>query len=183
MKVSLPPPSLPWRGHEHIEEQARLYLDALGLHDWRFIWDRAVRRLGSCQYAKRCISLSAPFVQHYLPHEQEHHRIDRTLRHELAHALAMTHHKARGHGAVWKHYCAQLGIGDETPRTRCDDFTSAHPTAQNERKPRYALVLRGTGEVIREYYNRPRRGLGLWADCYLPGRQEETLGKLELILL
>ncbi len=184
----LPDAQLPWSQPEQVAQQAQLYLDRLGLSAWHFAWDRALRRLGSCDGSRRRITLSSAFVAHYLAQPAEAQQlIDRVLRHELAHALACEHHRARGHGAVWKHYCAELGIAGERACTRCDDFVQSHPTKQSVRArgraPRYALIVRGTGEVIRHYVNRPRRSAEQWASCYVPGRREETLGKLMLVEL
>lgn len=47
-----------------IEIYARLKMDELGLHDWKFGWDRARRRLGVCRLLEKASpspsTLSAP---------------------------------------------------------------------------------------------------------------------------
>ena len=98
----------------------------------------------------------------------------RTLLHELAHALAWERRRSRGHGIVWRHYCAALGIPDERATTRCEDFAPARPP----RPARYALVRDTTGEVYRTYVSRPRRHPSRLKHCYIPGKKEETLGHL-----
>lgn len=145
---------------------------ALGLEGWRFGTDRATRRLGCCRPAQKLITLSRHFLAHYLPRRPE--LVRRTFLHELAHALAWERRHSRGHGSVWRHYCAALGIPDERATTRCEDFAPARPP----RLARYALVHDTTGEVYRTYVSRPRRQPARLKHCYIPGRKEETLGHL-----
>ncbi len=157
-------------------------LQALGLHDWTFQWDKAKRRLGCCRPDRKEISLSIHFVAYYLQRDwEEQQLIQRVILHEIAHALAAEHHKARGHGTVWKHYCAELGIAGEKASTRCDAFVRDVKVGHRERQPRYTLIIEDTGEVIRQYYVKPRRSVQQWKSCYIPGRKEETLGKLKVI--
>ncbi len=148
--------------------RARLMLDTCQLQDWGFSFDRAIRRLGSCQPAKKKITLSLHFVQH-APNEI----IERTLRHEIAHALCWLHHKISGHGAQWRHYCTQLGIEGERATVKIQ-LPESKP-----RPVRFLLVHRDTGEVYRKYYARPRaKDL---SRCYIPGKKEHTLGKLAFV--
>ncbi len=167
-----------------VSRYAQNCLHALGLEDWVFLWDKAKRRLGCCRPEQRAISLSIHFVTYYLQRSWEEQQIiQRVILHEIAHALAAVHHQARGHGAVWKHYCAELGIAGEKASTRCDAFVRDVPVKRGGRKARYALIIEDTGELVREYYVKPRRSAQQWKNCYLPGRKRETLGKLKLISL
>ncbi len=163
-----------------ITHYAQSCLHALGLCDWTFCWDKAKRRLGCCRPDKKAISLSEHFVRYYLE-QGEPSLIQRVILHEIAHALAAVHHRARGHGIVWKHYCAELGIAGEKASTRCDDFVRDVAVGSKKKQAKYALVIGDTGELVRHYYVKPRRSAAQWKNCYLPGRKSETLGKLKLI--
>ncbi len=145
---------------------------ALGLEGWRFGTDRATRRLGCCRPAQKLITLSRYFLEHYLPRNPD--LVRRTLLHELAHALAWERRRSRGHGRIWQHYCAALGIPGERAATRCEDFAPGVPA----RPARYALVHAATGEVFRTYTSRPRRTAAQLRRCYIPGRKADTLGNL-----
>ena len=152
-------------------------LAVVGLVDWVFDWDRAIRRLGCCHYGKRCITLSTHFFNHFRISDPE--LVRRTLLHEIAHALAFSTHREHGHGRVWKNYCAILGIPDEKSRCKCDDFSPA-PTAS--RPYRYALCHVDTGEVFHRYKSRPRLSPTRLSQAYITGRKKETLGKLVVVI-
>jgi hypothetical protein len=64
-----------------------------GLAGWRFAFDHARRRFGSCQFGRKTITLSR-----YL-----------TILHEIAHALC----PHDGHGAAWKAMCRRIGAKPE----------------------------------------------------------------------
>ena len=172
-------PELPeagsWREPAEVAAYAEHCLEASGLVGWSFGWDRAVRRLGCCSYAKKCITLSRHYVAMYL--ERDPDMVRRTILHELAHALAMTHHRARGHGRVWQYYCAALGIAGEKASCKCDDFTPAH---YRPRRTLYVLCHRETGEIFHRYKGTPRTSAQRVARMYITGRKEETLGKLRI---
>ena len=85
----------------------RHLLDEFGLRDWKFDFDRSVRRFGCCKYATRTISLSAHLVG-----LNDVERVERTIRHEIAHALAGP---GAGHGFRWRVQCSVVGI----PAERC----------------------------------------------------------------
>jgi predicted SprT family Zn-dependent metalloprotease len=72
-----------------------------GLTDWRFEWDRAVRRVGACNYRRRVISLSRPLTER-APADI----IRNTILHEIAHALVGRGH---GHDWVWKLKARSIG--------------------------------------------------------------------------
>lgn len=170
------PTEAPFRTAEDIASYAVRCFALLNLADWSFGFDRAVRRLGCCRLQEKRITLSRHFAAAYLA-RGDSAQIHRTLRHELAHALAWTHHRCHGHGTVWKRYCAALGIPDERATTKCADFSPAPRTPR-----RVVAVLRHdvTGEVFKEYTRRPRHRAAYYRRCYIPGRKEETLGHLTL---
>jgi predicted SprT family Zn-dependent metalloprotease len=70
------------------------------LTGWRFEFDHARRRFGSCRYGQKRITLSRPLT--LLNAEDQ---VRDTLLHEIAHALA----PGDGHGAVWRRKCREVG--------------------------------------------------------------------------
>lgn len=71
------------------------------LQGWKFEFDHAVRRYGSCSHKKKCITLSEPLTL-----LNDYADINDTVLHEIAHALVGSGH---GHDAVWKDKCVELG--------------------------------------------------------------------------
>jgi predicted SprT family Zn-dependent metalloprotease len=79
-----------------------------GLVGWCFEFDNAVKRLGSCRYGEKRITMSRKFVS--VAGEAE---VRETMLHEIAHALVG--YADRGHGAIWKaKYRALGGTGGRT---------------------------------------------------------------------
>lgn len=146
-----------------------------GLVNWRFGWDRAIRRLGCCRLTEQCISLSKHFVACYM--DKDKSLVWQVVLHELAHALAWEKHRQRGHGAHWKHYCAQLGIPDAPRTVVCDSFAPEH---RRSPQPHYILCHDETGEIFRRYFRKPKRSASQLKHCYMPGRKQETFGHLVL---
>ncbi len=166
------PPAADWNHPEEVAAYARACMAQLGLADWEFHWDRAIRRMGCCWPTRRRISLSRYYAAATLPQNPD--ALRRTLLHEFAHALAWRRQRQTGHGAAWQYWCAQLGIAGERATSRVPDFTPPHL----QRAPRYALCHEETGEVFRLYRRRPRRTARQLRRCFIPGRQAETLGHL-----
>jgi len=79
---------------------ARQLMDRHGLSDWNFAFDRARRRFGSCQPARRRITLSV-----MLTRLNEDSQVQDTILHEIAHALT----PKDGHGQAWKLKCVEIG--------------------------------------------------------------------------
>jgi predicted SprT family Zn-dependent metalloprotease len=75
-------------------------LQKYGLGDWRFKFDNARRRFGSCWTGRKTITLSRPLTM-LNPEEQ----VRETLLHEIAHALT----PGEGHGPKWKQACMVIG--------------------------------------------------------------------------
>ncbi len=168
----LPLPAADWHHPDEVAAYARACFGQLGLVGWEFHWDRAVRRMGCCWPTRRRISLSRYYAAACLPDDSS--ALHRTLLHELAHALAWEHQKQTGHGAVWRYWCAQLGIHGERATSRVADFTPPHL----QRAPRFVLCHDETGEIFRHYRSQPRRSARQLRRCFIPGRQAETLGHL-----
>lgn len=171
----LPRPELPLT-EEGIIRHTMSVLAAVGLQDWSFGWDRAKRRLGCCHYGPRRITLSSYFVRHFA--DKDPQLIISTILHEVAHALAYTHHRELRHGSCWRHYCAELGIAGETARAKCESFA---PQTTTPRPCRYLLRHKETGEIFHRYVNRPRTTRHRLASAYIRGRKADTLGKLEIV--
>ncbi|HYO07513.1 MAG TPA: SprT-like domain-containing protein, partial [Tepidisphaeraceae bacterium] len=71
----------------------RSLMNQHGLSDWRFDFDHARRRFGSCRPRQKLITLSRHLV--FLNEEPE---VRDTILHEIAHALT----PGDGHGRRWK---------------------------------------------------------------------------------
>jgi predicted SprT family Zn-dependent metalloprotease len=83
------------------EKLATQLMHQHGLDGWQFKWDRATKRLGSCNYTRKRITLS--------PHQtknRKEHEVKDTILHEIAHALLPPR---TGHGKLWKAKCVQIG--------------------------------------------------------------------------
>lgn len=69
--------------------------------NWRFEFDRSLRRFGVCKYRGKTIGLSRALVE--LNDEFE---VKDTILHEIAHALTPND---RGHGWAWRQKCIEIG--------------------------------------------------------------------------
>jgi hypothetical protein len=83
------------------EKLARELMQQHGLEGWQFKWDRAKKRLGSCNYTRRRITLSAHQTKN-----REVVEVKDTILHEIAHALLPPR---SGHGKLWKAKCVEIG--------------------------------------------------------------------------
>lgn len=132
-------------------------LDALG---WDFGWNSRKRAYGLCNYRTKTISLSKPLCQGE-PVDSVRH----TILHEIAHALCTPGVK---HGYTWKLKCRELGIDPDWKR-------------QPAEPPAYKYVVMFGDKVIKGYYTWPKAMARRIHTSFLPGRREETLGKLRLV--
>ena len=141
-----------------IKEQASALLKRHGLKDWRFAFDDATRRAGSCQFTRRTITLS----RHLARNAPEAEILD-TLLHEIAHALVGPRHN---HDAVWRAKAVALGSSGE----RCHNLRFAPPryivscrngcwSATAERRRRNVVCRKCKGEIVYQTYTRER-----WAE-------------------
>ena len=110
-------------------ELARRMLDQYGLRTWRFRFDRAVRRFGTCHHRRATITLSAPLT--LLNPEAE---VRDTILHEIAHAIAGPD---AGHGAEWRKYATLIGARpercfDERVRTPPSRYIAYCPNCRKE---------------------------------------------------
>jgi predicted SprT family Zn-dependent metalloprotease len=82
----------------------RNLLNAHGLTDWSFDFDRSVRRYGICNYTRKRISVSFK-LSAINPVEQTRD----VVLHEIAHALT----PGARHGFVWRQKCREIGAKPE----------------------------------------------------------------------
>lgn len=101
---------------------ARSLMDQHGLQHWRFAFDRAAARFGSCAVSKLTITLSWKLTM-----LNDVEQVRDTLLHEIAHALA----PGDGHGGKWKTACRKIGAKP----FRC--FTSEEVVIPARRLPRF----------------------------------------------
>lgn len=109
-----------------------------GLGTWRFRFDHAKRRLGSCHYTQHTITLSRPLV--ILNDEPV---VRDTVLHEIAHALT----PGAGHGPAWRRMAVQVGAEPQ----RC-----AEASGLNMPPARYFLVCDGCRKALPRY-RKPRQ--------------------------
>jgi predicted SprT family Zn-dependent metalloprotease len=148
----------PLRTPEELVKIVRLAEGLLTHHrldNWRFEFDHAARRAGSCQYRRRRITLSLQFTRH-APEEE----IRDTLLHEIAHALVGNRHN---HDAVWQAKAREIGASG----TRCHDRRFTPPryivqcrngcwTATAERRRRHVICSKCRGEIVYQTYTAER---------------------------
>lgn len=81
--------------------QSRQLMDHFGLFDWQLKMDMATRRAGLCDHGKKLIQLSVNMVK-----LNEFHEVQKTVRHEVAHALVGPGH---GHDLYWERMAIECG--------------------------------------------------------------------------
>ncbi len=122
------------------EHLALELLEKHGLHAWKFRFDYAKRRFGSCDYRKRTITLSK-----HLTLLNPKSEVKDTLLHEIAHALT----PGDNHGPKWQAKCLELGARP----MRCYETEEVNSPA-----PSYLLVC----TKCRKKYPRYRKTAGVY---------------------
>jgi predicted SprT family Zn-dependent metalloprotease len=122
---------------DHARTLALALMQQHGLQGWAFAFDGARRRLGSCHYGQRTLTLSRPLT--LLNPEAT---IRDTILHEIAHALT----PGAGHGPAWREAARRIGA---KPQACADARDVTLPEAP------YALVCDGCGTETPRY-RRPR---------------------------
>lgn len=90
------------------------YIVTPHIGEWySFEIDNAKRRLGSCNYTDKVISISRNYFE-----VADKKSLMNTLLHELAHAFAYELDGVKGHGKVWRWHMATMGLNEEEI-TRC----------------------------------------------------------------
>ena len=72
---------------------------------WRFSFDRAKRRAGSCKFSKKEITLAKAYAE-----QEDFKEIKNTILHEIAHALVGPKH---GHNEIWRQKALEIGCDAE----------------------------------------------------------------------
>lgn len=155
------------RQKDTIEKIVEQHLASNSLSDWSFAWDHARRRLGSCRYIDKKITLSRYFVA---CNEASQNQILDTILHEIAHALAWKHHQEKGHGPYWRSYCAKLGAIPKTTASSSEIIGFPY---------KYYVKIKNTNEIVGKYYRKPKFARYI-KNVFLKGRPE-TKGMLELV--
>jgi SprT protein len=161
-----------------LQTQARDLLRALSAAriagDLRVEWNSRLKTAaGRADYRQKLISLNPQLIEHPA-------KIDRTLRHELAHILAQFRagrRKILPHGVEWQQACVNLGIADEKrchnlpfpARTYTARFVYRCPNCRQE-FPRVRRMRRAVAclACCRKYNGGdfdPRFGLRLLSSC------------------
>ena len=98
---------------------------------WRFSFDRAKRRAGSCRFSKKEITLAKAYAEKECLKE-----INNTILHEIAHALVGPKY---GHNEIWKQKALEIGCDAE----RCHYVVFS--------KPKYKLTCGNNCFVVARY--------------------------------
>ena len=155
--------ALPGEGHSERDRQRldfarKLAAELFAKHniaDWRFAFDRATRRAGSCCHTDRIITLAYEFARQ-APDEE----LRETLLHEIAHALVGPRHN---HDAVWRAKALAIGCSGQ----RCHSISFTPPryvvTCENhcwagtaERRRRNVVCKHCRGTILSQTYTEER---------------------------
>lgn len=109
---------------ELVNELMHKHLSTARTRNWKFKWDNAISRFGSCAY-RGTITMSKVLTSL----NDETHVRD-TILHEIAHALNYERHGrkilGKPHGKEWKAIAREIGCSD----SRCYDKSVIRPTAK-----------------------------------------------------
>jgi len=135
-----------------LQDAKTLTLELMAAHEltangWYFAWNNRRRAFGSCNYARKCISLSRPLVS-----VNELARVRNTILHEIAHALT----PSAGHGPIWRMKAIALG---------CDGETCCHASDITMPAGTYQAKCPGCGHVYHKYRRPTSRRRHSCAKC------------------
>ena len=116
-----------------LDDAAQLASELMRKHGllprWKFAFDRAIRRFGSCNERKKLITLSGRLTE-----LNSEYQVRDTILHEIAHALVGAR---AGHGRKWRKMASLVGCnarscyGDEV-RQPAGGFVGQCPTCGRE---------------------------------------------------
>jgi predicted SprT family Zn-dependent metalloprotease len=78
------------------------------LVDWKVKFNRSTIFFGKCVYREKTIYFSKEFIA--INSDEE---LEKTLLHEIAHAISWEYERETGHGSTWQKYCEILGTPAE----------------------------------------------------------------------
>lgn len=125
------------------QTMARDLMRQHNISDWRFEFDRSVRRFGACHYGLKMISLSKALT---LANDEA--KVRTVMLHEIAHALA-----GRGthHGKKWQQICLSIGGDGQRCYSTSDTNTVPHryigtcPNGHNHKRHRKPRTVSSCG--------------------------------------
>lgn len=117
-----------------IASEARGLMNDHGLGHWVFQWDRAVQRMGMCDYRRQIISLSEVLALRTPLSE-----VRDTILHEIAHAMAGPQAK---HGPIWRATALRIGCNGK----RCYDGSAVEPVPG-----KWQAVCAGCGRTFHKH--------------------------------
>ena len=123
---------------------------------WRFAWDGARRRFGSCRWDLKLITLS----RHLVALNEEMH-VRATILHEIAHALAP---RNAGHGPEWRRIARALGDDG----ARCYGAEVAQPAR------RYVGTCPACGRTVERYTRKRSLACGACCRAHNGGRHSDA---------
>lgn len=129
-----------------------------GINSWIVVFDNAKTRKGQTRFLAQEISLSAPITE-INPVEQ----VRNTILHEIAHVLVGSGH---GHDEIWRSKAISIGCNGQTSTSTVNHIPS-----------HYELKCNHCGEMVAEYYRRPKV-----KDCWHMKCGRISKNKLELIV-
>jgi predicted SprT family Zn-dependent metalloprotease len=126
-----------------IEDFAKETLQKHGLLElgWKFKFDNAKQRLGSCSHSRKTITFSMYYT--HISREE----IEDTILHEIAHALIGPEH---GHNFHWKQKAREIGAKPER---------LADPTIKTSAKHNYVIKCPNCGWQVQRHRMK-RRNFG-----------------------
>jgi hypothetical protein len=150
--------------HKEIQDFANEMLSKHAASVWSFKWNNRMTAWGMCDEADWTIQLSLPLFNALK--NKEDAKI--TILHEIAHAIVGC---VEGHNAEWKAAARKLGIINPLSKSNYELDSSDFY--------KYVLLI-DQGDHFedcksRGWHRRPRKKL---TRCFLPKREEETMGRL-----
>lgn len=149
-------------------------MDQHGLQNWgtRFLREGTYRCYGLCNYQRRDISLNREFCE-----KASYEEVLDLCLHEISHGLAFVRTgRSQKHNHIWKSICREIGADP----TRCYEGDVKVEGNRAKKQIKYILRHKETLRVYKNYYRKPKWGIGEIGRLALVGKPE-TKGKLEIV--